>query len=328
MNIEEQNNAFILLKEKYARHEQILIQAYKSLKLKEKESNELNNRLQESEEELKQINEELHTTNDQLLAQTNELESAKIQLLTMNSNLETLVKKRTSKLRSTIDKLNKTVSDLDRFVYSASHDLSAPLKSILGLLDIARKDPDKSQTHKYHDYIEKSIHILEEVIKSLISYSRNSLLKVNHEPLNLFEIVNEVADELAFLPFSETFEIIIEINQDQIIESDRQRLKVVLHNLLNNSIKYADYEKPNSYVKVGFTKNENGYEISVTDNGMGISPDQIEKIFEVFYRGTEKSEGSGLGLFIVKETLSALDGNIKVSSEIGNETQFIINLPR
>lgn len=71
----------------------------------------------------------------------------------MNNNLENLVKERTGKLSQTIAKLNKTVSELDRFVYSASHDLSAPLKSILGLLDIARKDPDKSHTDKYHNYI-------------------------------------------------------------------------------------------------------------------------------------------------------------------------------
>lgn len=151
---------------------------------------------------------------------------------------------------------------------------------------------------------------------------------MNHEPLNLFELVNEVADELAFLRLPDTLEIIIEINKDQIVESDRQRLKVVLQNLLNNSIKYADHEKPNPYVRVGFTKNEDHYEISIIDNGLGISPEQIDKIFEMFYRGTEKSEGSGLGLFIVKETLSALNGKIEVNSESGKETQFIVSLPR
>lgn len=328
MNVTEENSAFDLLKEKHARHEKILIQAYNSIKQKEKELNDLNSELQASEEELKQINEELQTANDQLLVQKEELESAKIQLLTMNNNLETLVKDRTDKLRLTIDKLNKSVSELDRFVYSASHDLSAPLKSILGLLDISRKDPDKRHTEKYHYYIEKSIHMLEEVIQSLISYSRNSRLKVKNEPFNLFELVNEVVGELEFLPSSDTLENIIEINKDRIIESDRQRLKVILHNLLNNSIKYADYEKPNSYVWVGFTKNEDQYEIVIKDNGIGIAPEQFEKIFEMFYRGTEKSEGSGLGLFIVKETLSALNGNIKVNSESGNETQFIISLPR
>lgn len=327
MTTEEQNNAFNLLKEKNARHEKILIQAYKSLKQREKESKQLNDELQTSEEELKQTNEELQAINDQLFKQKEELEAAKIQLLTMNNNLENLVKERTGKLRLTIEKLNKTVSELDRFVYSASHDLSAPLKSILGLVDIARKDPDKNHTEKYHKYIEKSIHILEEVIKSLISYSRNSLLKVKHEPLNLFELVNEVAGELAFLPMSDAIEIIVKINKDQCIESDRQRLKVVLHNLVNNSIKYADSDKTNPYVRVGFTKCEDHYEISIKDNGMGIAPEQMDKIFEMFYRGTEKSQGSGLGLFIVKETLSALDGKIEVNSEIGKETQFIINLP-
>lgn len=328
MNHKEQNHELNLLKEKNARHEKILIQAYKSLKQKEKEAKELYNDLQESEEELKQMNEELQAANDQLLTQKEELEEAKIKLLAMNNNLESLVKDRTGKLRLTIAKLNKTVTELDRFVYSASHDLSAPLKSILGLLDIGRKDPDKSHTERYYNYIEKSIRILEEVIKSLISYSRNSRLKVVHEPLNLFDLVNEVAGDLAFLPMSNVIEIIIDINKDQIIESDRQRLKAVLHNLLNNSIKYADYKKANSYVGIGFTKHKNHYEVAIRDNGIGISPQQIDKIFDMFYRGTERSEGSGLGLFIVKETLSALHGKVEVNAECGKETQFIISLPR
>ncbi len=283
--------------------------------------------LQKRDEETRQLNEELRTANDQLFAQKEELEFTKIQLLKMNNNLENMVKERTEKLRTTVDKLNKSVSELDRFVYSASHDLSAPLKSILGLLHIARKDPDKNQSDKYLQYIENSIHNLEEVIKSLISYSRNSRMEVKHEPMDLLELVNEVIAELAFLPSAELIDFRIDIPDRQKIDSDRQRLKVILHNLIGNSVKYADYDKTNPFVHISFEEASSNYVIRIKDNGIGIAPEQQPRVFEMFYRGTEKSKGSGLGLFIVKETVSVMNGEISVHSTPETDTTFTVVLP-
>jgi signal transduction histidine kinase len=283
--------------------------------------------LQKRDEETRQLNEELRTANDQLFAQKEELELTKIQLLKMNNNLENMVKERTEKLRTTVDKLNKSVSELDRFVYSASHDLSAPLKSILGLLHIARKDPDKNQSDKYLQYIENSIHNLEEVIKSLISYSRNSRMEVKHEPMDLLELVNEVIAELAFLPSAELIDFRIDIPDRQKIDSDRQRLKVILHNLIGNSVKYADYDKTNPFVHISFEEAISNNVIRIKDNGIGIAPEQQPRVFEMFYRGTEKSKGSGLGLFIVKETVSVMNGDISVHSTPETDTTFTVVLP-
>jgi signal transduction histidine kinase len=283
--------------------------------------------LQKRDEETRQLNEELRAANDQLFSQKEELEFTKIQLLKMNNTLENMVKERTDKLRTTVDKLNKSVSELDRFVYSASHDLSAPLKSILGLLYIARKDPDKTQTEKYLQYIENSIHNLEDVIKSLISYSRNSRMEVKHEPFDLLELINEVITELAFLPSADLLDFRIDITNNEIIHSDRQRLKVVLHNLIGNSVKYADYDKSNPFVQIHYEKAGNDNIIKIKDNGIGIAPEQLDKVFEMFYRGTEKSKGSGLGLFIVKETVSVMNGDLEVRSTPGEETIFTVTLP-
>lgn len=308
------------LREKDLEQNKILTESLKKMK-------SLTEELQNREEETQQLNEELRAANDQLLTQKEELESAQTQLLRMNNNLENLIKERTEKLKMTVDKLNKSVSELDRFVYSASHDLSAPLKSMLGLLHIARKDPDKSQTDKYFQYVEKSIYNLEEVIKSLISYSRNSRLAVKQEPLKMKELVDEVISELAFLPLAETIVFDVQITNELTVISDRQRLKVIFHNLINNSVKYAEYDRPDPFVKIGCTPQSEKFILTVTDNGIGIEPEQLEKIFEMFYRGTEKSKGSGLGLFIVKETVSVLNGDIEVNSVPGEGTTFAITIP-
>lgn len=283
--------------------------------------------LKQSDDETQQLNEELRSANDQLFAQKEELESAKIQLMHMNNNLENLVKERTEKLKLTVDKLNKSVSELDRFVYSASHDLSAPLKSMLGLLHIARKDPDENQTEKYFDYLEKSIYNLEDVIQSLISYSRNSRLEVKRESIDLKELVNEVISELAFLPMQKSVRFEICIDDQKFIKSDRQRLKVILHNLINNSVKYADYDKSDPHVIIRFEQKADQNVIYIEDNGIGIATDQKEKVFEMFYRGTEKSKGSGLGLFIVHETITALKGSIDVRSTENEGATFYFSFP-
>ena len=265
-------------------------------------------------------NEELQAQNDQILKQREELEAARDQLEQMNTHLEELVKNRTKKLE-------KTINELDRFVYSASHDLSAPLKSVLGLLNIAKIDQDKTQLKEYLRYIEDSILKLEEVIKSLIAYSRNTRLEVQMQRFNLYDLVDEVIAELAFLPDTKNIKFLKHIEKDCIISSDRQRLKIVLHNLINNSIKYADTEKPESFVKIGCHHNDKKHVIRIEDNGIGIDEALQPKIFTMFFRATEKSDGSGLGLFIVKETLSALKGKIKVFSVPGEETAFQISLP-
>ncbi len=291
-------------------------------------SEKLANELKVKNKETIQLNEELITSNEQLHAQKEKLEMAQNQLLEMNTNLEALVQKRTTKLKRTVKKLNKSVAELDRFVYSASHDLSAPLKSVLGLLNIAKIDPNKNRISQCLVYIENSIYKLEDVIKSLISYSRNSRLKVKKEPFFLGKLVNEIIGELAFLPMAKSIEFIVEISDSLQIITDRQRLGIVLRNLINNSIKYIDTEKSNSKVVVAFDDDEKNYIIKLSDNGIGIDKHQLKKIFNMFYRGTEKSQGSGLGLFISKETVATIEGKIKVNSIFGKGTDFSLILPK
>src|SRR5687768_12798791 len=111
------------------------------------------------------------------------------------------------------------------------------------------------------------------------------------------------------------------------MKSDSQRLKVVLHNLISNSVKYADFTKENSYIHIDLHSNGQGNTIMISDNGMGIEQDRQSRIFEMYYRATDRSHGSGLGLFIVKEIILKLGGTIDVKSTLGYGSIFVINLP-
>jgi ligand-binding sensor domain-containing protein/signal transduction histidine kinase len=276
--------------------------------------------------EIQAQNEELTSQNDQINLQRESLEKSSKELQEMNDQLEVLVKQRTQKLEVTIAELDKTVAELDRFVYSASHDLSAPLKSVLGLVKIARIEKDSAMLPKYYTYIETSIQKLDRVIRSLVEFSRNSHQEVKKESFNLHQLINEVLQELKYWPEAQRVTFDNRVATDMLIVSDQDRLKVILHNLIGNGVKYADFRKTESFITIEAETKNSSLVLKISDNGIGIENEKQEKIFDMYYRGTDRSKGSGLGLFIVKEILAKVDGRVELESELGKGTTFTIYL--
>lgn len=283
-----------------------------------------NNQLEAFNEELTAQNEQVFSQNEKIQAQNKTLEEYQLQITGVNENLEKKVKARTKKLKETINELNKTVVELDRFVYSASHDLSSPLKSILGLVHIANLENKSERIDEYLKYIESSIKKLEVVINNLVQFSRNNRIKVKFEEIILHSLVTEVIKELRFMPEAESITFNIDIPEDHFVSSDTQRLKIVLHNLIGNAIKYGDPEKSENKIIIKFLHVKNGWQLNIKDNGIGIEKDNLKNIFNMFFRATEKSSGSGLGLFIVKETIEKLKGEIHVTSTPGIGSSFTL----
>ncbi len=277
--------------------------------------------------EIQAQNEELTSQNEQILHHRQNLEEAHDKLKVMNNQLEELVQQRTAKLEFTVHELDTVVKELDRFVYSASHDLSAPLKSVLGLVNILRseRDPEKLQT--YCDYIERSISKLDNVIRSLVEFSRNSHYPVAHEEVNVHKIIAEVVEELAFWPEAQLVQLNNSVMPNLVVKSDPERLKVILHNLIGNGIKYADTKKPSPSIWIEAFLERKTFVLLVKDNGIGVKESDHARIFDMFFRGTDRSKGSGLGLFIVKETVSKLKGTVSLKSEYSVGTTFEIKLP-
>lgn len=273
-------------------------------------------------EEIQAQNEELTSQNDQINVHRDSLKEAQDELKQVNDRLEMLVLERTKKLEATIAELDKTVAELDRFVYSASHDLSAPLKSVLGLVNIAKIEKNHDTLQKYYIYIETSIQKLDSVIKNLVEFSRNSHQEVNIANVDAHHLIEEVLHELAFWPEAGRIKFLNKLAPGQIVMSDRDRLKVVLHNLVANGIKYADFTKPDSFIQIETSVFNSHLVLSVHDNGIGIERDKQAKIFDMYYRGTDRSKGSGLGLFIVKEILLKVGATIEVTSDKGKGATF------
>lgn len=225
------------------------------------------------------------------------------------------------------EELHKANKELDRFVYSASHDMRAPLSSMLGLLEIVRLTNKDQDLNEYFDLMKNRILTMEGFIKEVTDYSRNARTEVSYSEVNLYELVNEVIGGIEFISSQAKAISKVEIPQDLTSFCDVARMKVILNNLISNSIKYSDPDKETNYYSVNIYLNENELILRVTDNGIGIEPEYQHRIFEMFYRATESSDGSGLGLYIVRETVHKLGGTISFQSQFKVGSTFTVRLP-
>ncbi|GEM_PF-1557461 len=223
--------------------------------------------------------------------------------------------------------LEKTNAELDQFVYSTSHDLRAPLMSILGLIDLAKNARKKVDLHGFLDLMANRVNRLDEFIGEIIDFSRNSRLEVLHEEINLEELVKEIINDLQFIENYHKIDVQIDLNEDLVLISDKKRVQTILRNLISNAFKYHNLLKNDPYINISSEKNNNRVMIKVSDNGDGINEEKKERIFDMFYRGSDKSKGSGLGLYIAKEMTEKLDGKLHLKTEYGKGSDFIIELP-
>lgn len=226
------------------------------------------------------------------------------------------------------EELEKANKELDRFVYSASHDMRAPLSSLLGLMEIVRLSNKDADLNEYFGLMKKRILTMEGFIKEITNYSRNTRTEVEIEDIKLIDLVNEVITSIEFLAHDAAIERRIDVPSDLIIKSDENRLKVILSNLISNSIKYHNSSKPDKWFSVNAKEEGSQFIIEVSDNGIGIAEQYQQKIYDMFFRATEGSEGSGLGLYIVWETVQKLGGTIACTSELGVGSTFTLALPR
>jgi signal transduction histidine kinase len=224
--------------------------------------------------------------------------------------------------------LLKTNKELDRFVYSASHDLRAPLSSMLGLIEIAQKTEDHKEVNQYLQMIKGRVLVLDAFIRQIVDYSRNSRLEPKIEPVEVKSVIDEVVEQLKFLPDFESVKIKIDLPEAWSIASEKNRLKIIFENIISNAIKYRNQTNGIGHLKITGKETDLFHNFEIEDNGIGIAPEHVTKVFEMFYRAHEGSQGSGLGLYIVKETITKLGGSIDVKSQVGKGSTFMIGLPK
>lgn len=223
--------------------------------------------------------------------------------------------------------LVKINTELDRFVYSASHDLRAPISSLLGLIEVAKMEKDMDSVAQLLDLQKKSLMRMDRFIKDIVDHSRNTRLQVIPEPVDFELMIANALEQLQFMEKFNRIRKIIAVEQNSIFYTSATRVDIILNNLFSNAMKYADLTKSDPYLNVAVKFHDHQAEIKISDNGEGIPSDALPKIFDMFYRGSGSGSGSGLGLYIVKEALQKLKGSVTVSSEFAKGTEFVVTIP-
>jgi signal transduction histidine kinase len=245
----------------------------------------------------------------------------------LNSSSERELKELAEEINGKNIHLEKTNAELDRFLYSTSHDLRSPLSSIKGLVNIARHETTDDKIQRYFTMMIDRVDKLDFFIKDIIDYSKNARTEIRQEEVDFQSLLAEITDNLKYIEGAETIRFETDVRVRFPVISDKNRLSVVLNNLLANAIKYHDRRKENQWIDVSVVNSDKSLKVAVSDNGIGIDPEHQQKIFDMIYRGTIHSKGSGLGLYIVKETISKMKGTIRVESTPGKGSSFLITLP-
>lgn len=224
---------------------------------------------------------------------------------------------------SELVKLNE---DLDRFVYSVSHDLRAPLTSMLGLIDLARLDLNDQALPSYLEMMRGSVQKMDDFILDILNFSRNKSQEMNHEIVDLEKLMRDSFKHNCF-SVDQLLDFSCQVDAPVAMYSDLQRLRMIFNNLISNAIRYQDFGKDRSYLSIRIQVNANRAYIEVEDNGIGIGAEYLGSIFKRFYRASYSSKGSGLGLYIVQEVVQKLNGNIHVASMLGKGSVFTVEVP-
>lgn len=216
--------------------------------------------------------------------------------------------------------LLKVNQELDNFVYRVSHDLRAPISSLLGLTEIISGEQELSRIKELLQLVKKTLEKQDKFIRDILDYSRNSRQELRGEPIDFEEILDELFSQFSYPGQLEQVEFTRTVDQEQPFVTDLYRLKIILNNLVSNAFKYLKPKREKSFVHVAVQAGSAGATIVVKDNGIGIEEKYLQKVFDMFFRATDMHPGSGLGLYIVKETVAKLKGEVTMESQAGEGT--------
>ena len=208
-----------------------------------------------------------------------------------------------------------------------SHELRAPIASVLTLIKITKEEKDPDKIAEYMSLEEKSLTKINEFIEDIINYSRNSNLTLEKEQIEFKPVIQNILNQYIYDKSFSAIKANLIVEQKEKFISDRKRIQIIINNLIANAYKYHDDTKSEPYININVAVVNKRAKIIVQDNGKGIHTNHINKIFDMFYRASEKISGSGLGLYLVKETVEKLGGSIKVNSILNQESSFQIELP-
>ncbi|WP_276374841.1 ATP-binding protein [Chryseolinea sp. H1M3-3] len=256
---------------------------------------------------------------DKLRKQKKELVRVNGEINRINENLESLVAERTRLL----EEANK---ELDTFLYRASHDLRSPVCSIIGLCNIALH-LSNGESKELVERVVLTTSSMDKLLKKLSIISEINQ-PTNFSSITLLDLLENVRANFGKVIDEHKVTFTVNCPADLVMFSYPNLVETILANLVENALFYAVMKDPkNATVALSASIKDNGVEISVYDNGIGVEETINSRLFDMFFKGHVNSKGNGLGLYIVQKSVQALNGKIEVESEVGNYAKFIVWLP-
>lgn len=240
--------------------------------------------------------------------------------------LERMKREARHTLRIQNDALSKANQELDNFVYSVSHNLRGPLATLMGLLNVAKVEDRNQHLKPIHGMMEMSMKKLDDTLREILEYSWNARGELHFIDINWSELINGCLKKLEYLEGSADIKTDIRLDTTYPFSSDWRRIQVIFTNLLSNAIIYRDNSRK-PVINIDVVTKPDSAVISIRDNGMGVREEVLKKITKMFYRGSEKSQGAGLGLYIVKEIVARLNGELRIDSTYSEGTTVELTLP-
>lgn len=221
--------------------------------------------------------------------------------------------------------LRSTSRELETYIYKSSHDMHAPLASILGLVNVSRLEVTDNTAKRYLDMIEQQAKKLDGVRVEFIKAMHIKDAKGRDEEIHLNSMIGDILRDLRRHEGFSRVNINVNVSPEQKLVSNEFLMRTILQNLIENSIKYQDTAREQPQVLIDLERRGQTTCITVEDNGIGIDPSLHDKIFDMYFKTEESRNGSGLGLYLVKKAVEKLDAKMSLRSSPGQGTRFTLS---
>lgn len=201
-----------------------------------------------------------------------------------SSNLQNnAIEQKNEELMESINKVNKLNENLDKFVYTVSHDLRSPISSALGLIELSKTEKDINTIHEYMVIQEKSMRRMNDFVSDMLAYYKNSKSINYYENIDLEKLLEDIIDANAIIIKDNKITLEANTNQPDKFRSDPMKMRIILNNIVSNAIRYIDEDKDTHTINIEINTDAEKATFVISDNGIGIAKESQERVFEMFF---------------------------------------------
>ena len=269
---------------------------------------------------LNRLNVQIENQKEELRWKAKQLSVANKKIASNNYYLEKEVK-------NTMVKLKQSTKEMEHFLYKTSHDFRRPIATLQGIFNISKFDNSPEYLSDMLKKVDETANHMDRMLGKLLMIGELQFSKQQKKKLDFKAIMKSIKSR--YFPHLDKYEIDFKYKLTNLptILSYPKAYEMIIRHLVSNSIVYRSRLNPYIKVEICFSDKDQKLDIQVTDNGEGIKFEYHEKIFEMYYRGNERSKGSGLGLYILRKAVDKLRGEIKLLSEEKSGSLFVISIP-